>query len=194
MSTLGCRVWKLGGSLLSLPDLRLRLLGLLGSVDSSVHELIVVGGGKAIDAFRELNAVHHFDDSFVHWRCVDLLSITAQLLTQVLPEFELIQSPDELQSLLGSENRRHAIVDVRSFYAPGETSLPENWSTTTDSIAALLTHRIGAELVLLKSCSRPSGSWKTAASAGFVDDHFPAMASKLNQVQAVNLREVAPVQ
>lgn len=193
MAQPACRVWKLGGSLLGLPDLTARIERVLREqpTDPAYHELLIVGGGKMIDAIRDLDEVHHFNADVVHWRCVELLSVSAALLAQLLPEWELIVDVSRLESMLRNRTASRAIVDVSNFYGPANNQLPENWDTTTDSIAALLAARFNAELVLLKSCDPPSEDWSVAARQGYVDLHFPAMAEELKQVRTINLRAPA---
>jgi hypothetical protein len=69
-------------------------------------------------------------------------------------------------------------------------SLPHNWDTTTDSLAALLAQRVSAqELVLLKSCEVPE-QWRPGdrRAAEVVDRAFAGIAHGLTCVRLVNLR------
>ena len=74
--------------------------------------------------------------------------------------------------------------------APGPP-LPEGWEVTSDSIAARIADRLGADrLILLKSANLRAGLSRTeAAAAGLVDPHFPIAARRLENVAYRNLRD-----
>lgn len=183
-SPCGCRplsVVKLGGSLLTRPgladDLKAWTLGRSGST-----HLVIVGGGPIVDAVRTIDRVNRDDPQRVHWRCIDLLQCTFEMVAGWLPEWIAIDLPGRdgdtdgdgdgpedggaagasppasarVASGLGERLTRGAthLVSVRSFYARGDrTPLPESWDTTSDSLAAWLAVLVGAErLVLWKSC------------------------------------------
>ncbi len=86
------------------------------------------------------------------------------------------------------------VLDCFAFAQEDEVrpgALPHTWSVTTDSIAARAALVFRAErLVLLKSTDVPAGtSWDTAAANGWVDAHFPQIASALNcPVEIINFR------
>ncbi len=134
------RVLKLGGSLLLLPNWPERLTAWIESHPATLN-LLLVGGGQIVDAVRELDRQHNLPAPFSHWLCIDLLSATARIASQLLPTFPLITAADELQRIVrdrfssetvagdrGSRPSLRAsatyIVDVRCFYQPpavGET-------------------------------------------------------------------------
>lgn len=188
------RVLKLGGSLLDLPDLNERLQRWLAE-DQALVNLIVVGGGEIVEAVRAMERVHKLDHAFVHWLCVDLLGHTLQIATQVLTGIEAIRTEQELQNYIAHPPSQPftACVDVRTFYRRGRANfgLPENWDTTSDSIAAALAHVVDAdELVLLKSRqTRDLGlDYNAWANGGLVDRAFPTLANRLKSVRIVDLR------
>ena len=243
MSTV--RVLKLGGSLLLLSDWPQRLRCWLSAHPAPLNFLLV-GGGEIIESVRHLDAQHHFPASFSHWLCIDLLSATARIAGQLLPEFPLIATPAELQQIVrqrrcaesptGStsctnadpKNNSNYLVGVSSFYqnpsaqlavvSPTQPArilpakaisqiaspldsmavenftencpLPENWDTTTDSLAAWLARVVGAqELVLFKSMT-PSLKYTTPrdwAEQGIVDAAFADALLGSVSVQIVNL-------
>jgi aspartokinase-like uncharacterized kinase len=69
--------------------------------------------------------------------------------------------------------------------------LPHSWAVTSDSIAARVAVRLGAEeLLLLKSAPLPPGIDRTgAARLGLVDPAFTAVARPLGRVLYLNLRD-----
>lgn len=215
------RVLKLGGSLLLLPDWPRRLTTWL-ELHPAPLNLLLVGGGKIVDAVRELDAEHDLPTAFCHWLCIDLLSATARIAGELLPEFPLLTTPAELQQVVGdrrlSESPRREledssppttrrsssyIVDVSCFYrAPArlavegatagdltavECLLPENWDTTSDSLAAWLASLVGAgELVLFKSTAPSSEhltpqAWVDQAivDASFADNLPPTTSATI---------------
>ena len=176
------------------------------AAQSAGQTLIIIGGGKLIDAVRELDQQHAMPPQQTHWTCVDLLSVTANFAA------DLFGWP-----LLKTEQQWDAVVQQnRTLSSPGVTSLPtvitpavfynertsvseagspisglpNDWRTTTDSIAALLAHRVDAdELVLLKSCPiPPEMSHTKLAQAGIVDNAFPTIARDLRSVRIEQLR------
>lgn len=239
------RILKLGGSLLSLADWPERLHGWLARHPAPLS-LVLVGGGEIVEAVRELDSHHHFPASFTHWLCIDLLSATARIASQLLPTFPLLSSSEDLQRIVSEtpfvaqrlansraalphpQDARVYVVDVTSFYqrpavqatpghdkllSPASTQgavlqfptsysqanvgkraeccpLPENWSTTSDSLAAWLAVVVGAnELVLFKSTT-PEGNCSTPQAwveQGIVDAAFAATLPTHVSVQIVNL-------
>lgn len=185
------RVVKLGGSMLLRADLK-HAVDQWMTIEPAAQTFVVVGGGKLIDAIRELDQVHAMDQREIHWTCVDLLTTTATFVAKTL-QWNLISTPSQWQAVLmeaPQENTPSVIVpDV--FYNrdhlhgnPAEavrSLLPEDWRTTTDSIAAYLAAIIKAdELVLLKSCEIPeSMSSVELAESGIVDQAFPDLAGVL---------------
>ena len=189
------RVVKLGGSLLSRRDWPERLRGWF-SRQPECANLLVVGGGDVIESIRQLDRVHDLSSCFAHWLCIDLLSHTAQIAGQLLPEFPIITAWSDLQQWLSgmpSEGAaRGAIVDVAAFYSRSRSDarLPENWSTTSDSLAALLSTQVGAdEMVLFKSTSYISDAPTATelADAGVVDAAFPKIVPYGLLIRIVNL-------
>ncbi len=187
------RVIKLGGSLLDYPELVPALRRWLAKHPADKN-LIVVGGGGVIEAIRSLDKIHRLNAHFVHWKCVELLRHTAEIASHLFPEFAMVSTAEQLEATTkGTASRLTAIVQVPTFYSQERPhpDLPENWNTTTDSIAALLACELAAqELVLLKSVQPEAGTTSLAAwaGAGLVDECFPKIAGKIPRVRMLNLR------
>src|SRR5690349_6972038 len=79
------RVVKLGGSLLDDPRLVERLRQWL-SLQSPAATAIIVGGGVLADCIRAADRVHQLTPASAHWLAIGCMSLTAQLLTNLLPE------------------------------------------------------------------------------------------------------------
>ena len=186
------RVVKLGGSLLdwdALPQQLRRWLAL----GQPARTLLVVGGGRWVDAVRREDVRRHLDERTAHWTCIDAMSVTARLVADWIREAVLFD--DVGRFLASSEETPLAILDVGRFLRdvepamPGDR-LPESWDVTSDSIAARVARIVGAaELVLLKS-ALPDGSAspQAMAEAGYVDRFYPRAAASLPRVRCVHLR------
>ena len=173
------RVVKVGGSCLMHADLTSLLTGWLER-QPLAQNLLIVGGGQAIEAMRDLAALHRLDEPAMHWRCVRMLRASAEVVAELVPVLQLLSSSEGTETLLGNPPQvGHWLLAVDSFYHPScsaKSGLPEGWATTTDAIAAYLARKAGAdELVLLKSCNVPAdASPESLAAAGVVDPAFPA--------------------
>ena len=196
------RVVKVGGSLLWDQQLETRLNAWFDAQTSSLT-LLVVGGGALADAVRALDRRSGLPAEAAHNLAIRAMQVNSFVLSQLLPNLGWIASLDDWQSQLAATGSgkapRRAILDPAPFMLGDETrrgggKLPCSWQVTSDSIAARLAHVVGAvELVLLKSVlpTRHAAniSFREAANAGYVDEHFPLAAEKLPRVRAVDLRD-----
>lgn len=187
------RVVKVGGSLLGRRD----LIGALSTwfdAQSAGETLVVVGGGRLVDAVRDLDAIRPADPVETHWLCVDLLDITFRLLRDWFP-WPAAHTEAQLEQGLacGFSLEHPTLVAVKSFYGRdrngSEPLLPQDWRTTTDSIAALLARQVSAdELVLLKSCDIEGVTdLGQLASAGVLDEAFPTIARHIASIRIERL-------
>ena len=154
------RVIKLGGSLLELSDLQQRFHAWLG-MQTPARNLIVTGGGKAVEAVRELDATHHFNSKFTHWLCVDLMSVMATLASELLGLEQPLSTPGELSDFLNGTLEIPAIACVQpiAYYTPSiarqsNCSLPESW------IAPVTQSLLGLPVYLVLTNSSYSSRWK----------------------------------
>ena len=189
------RVLKLGGSLLTRKEWPQRLRAWLSGQPAALN-LLVIGGGEIVEAVRDLDSAHQFSPAFAHWLCIDLLSATVQIASCLMPELPVIASPEQLRATLASAHTSTppliCLVHVNAFYGRSATThfLPEDWSTTSDSLAAWLAVQVNAdELVLFKSVATPEGvtSVIELANLGVVDQALGNLADRLNATRIVNL-------
>lgn len=198
-------VAKLGGSLLDLPDWPERFLQWLAA-QGPVQCLVVVGCGSWGDEVRRWDEHHALGDAFCHQLCARLLSLTAETAGRVLSQrrdlpyrvvrVESIEAARALADQGDSARPRSLllVLDAGVFLTRGASDstqpFPENWSVTSDSIAAEAARCWQAEeLALLKS--RPpvdSLNWNDAAEQGLVDREFPRRIADLRSVTWTNLR------
>jgi aspartokinase-like uncharacterized kinase len=186
------RVVRLGGSLLDDPQVVPRLRTWLAAQPPAPNVLIV-GGGAWVEAVRAAFATHGLSLSAAHWLSVRAMGLTARLALALWPEAELLV--DLAAARAWQRTDAPAILDVRRFLEDDATrggpgALPQNWSVTSDSIAAAVALQLEtAELVLLKSAlPRPPHSLTHAAARGYVDAHLPQAARGIAAVRCVNMR------
>jgi hypothetical protein len=124
------------------------------------------------------------------------MTLTARLLANLSAEWTLQTRWDDLRSWTRQSDDQPGarIFDVEAFLGQEEAQLPgrvlpRDWSATSDSIAARISHCLGgAELVLLKSASlTPGMPVDEASEAGYVDRFFPRAVQGLERVRCVNL-------
>lgn len=183
---------KLGGSLLSRPDLGSRLRQWLDHWRKGIEPtlslsiLLLVGGGELVDTLRRSAARYSLSDALCHWLAIDLMAVQGRIVAELLgvPVLELTGAdtlPDSLPEL--------AVLHPRALLDRKPDSLPASWEITSDSIAAYAAHQLGARrLVLLKSVGHCETSLAEAALAGWVDPPFPAWAKNLD-LEWVNLAD-----
>lgn len=194
------RIIKIGGSMLLRDNLASAVNHWL-SAHPAEQTMIIIGGGKLIDAVRELDQNHKMASEQTHWMCVDLLTATARfaadlfgwpLITTEQQWKELVQGGKKFPDSQSHEQQPTVITPTvfynRSTNVP-DTQVPHDWRTTTDSIAALLAHKIDAdELVLLKSCPIAKHmSLSQLADSGIVDEAFPGVAEDLRSIRIEQL-------
>ncbi|WP_254509568.1 hypothetical protein [Anatilimnocola floriformis] len=194
MSRLPIRVVKIGASLLERPKLPEQLRAWLASQHPAVH-ILLSGSGELADAILNWDSRFQLGESTCHWLCIETLSISAQVLQQILPEFSLVRSFHELRERAAAAVSPAVFVfDVQQFLREVEPqlppeSLPHTWEVRTDSIAARLVEVLDAdELVILKSwpCPDPSeisiSDFNSLRKDNFVDEYFPKFAGRIRKL------------
>jgi len=167
-------VIKVGGSLLSDPTTPDRLREFVDSYHDDQINLIV-GGGELIDAIRRLDSVHRLDPRWVHWQCIEALRFTYELVKLWLPAATAIDTQARWKSHIEDLTQGVFLCAIDACYCDEDgDALPCDWTTTSDSIAALLAKKLSAdEVILLKSCDvNHVTTVPQAASQGLVDAAF----------------------
>ena len=191
------RIVKIGGSLFDWPQLPQALCAWLDAEPIATNVLIA-GGGALADIIRQADATFRLGEQQSHCLCLDVMGVTARLLTGLLAgRSRLVDDWDTLVMLRLSQSC--LAFDVRQFLTHVEPlwegdPLPHTWDVTSDSIAARVAIAVGAqELVLLKSCPPGDGQdVRQWAEAGVVDRHFPrAIGGFPGTIRLINLREMA---
>jgi aspartokinase-like uncharacterized kinase len=179
------RVVKFGGSTLSAWDHRESFARWL-SIQSPAQTIVVVGGGCEVRRIAEAQLAEEFSDEEAHWRCIDVMRRNAERLRSQMPDSPWLERLDELPEPSGVDETY--LLDPRRFMeedARGKSPLPASWDVSSDSIAARVAERSGAdELVLLKSALPRD----VRRLNGYVDPYFTSAAKRLPAVRFVNLR------
>lgn len=188
------RVVKVGGSLFDFAGLPVALDDWLARQGNALP-ILVAGGGDLADAIRVASQRFRLDPVSAHWICVDAMTTSARLLAALLPAAEFLNRYEDVQTRLQRHRSAALVFAAGNFLRRIEPrlagpKLPEDWTVTSDSIAARLAVALDAsELVLMKSCDL--GEVRTvrdAAQAGLVDEFFPLAAADLPAIRWVNLR------
>jgi aspartokinase-like uncharacterized kinase len=183
------RVVKLGGSLLDWPHVWERVDHWLQS-EPQCTTVLVVGGGKLVDAIRELDATFAVAATLTHRWSLQAMTVHAELAAERIPGARLLTDPQQLEF---SAAHQRWVADAAVLLPQLEAHascppLPESWDVTSDSIAAWLARVWRAELTLLKSSLPPSKNIATLADCGYVDRYLVEAARGL-ALRCVNLRD-----
>lgn len=187
------RVVKVGGSLLSRPNLPSDLDRWLVQ-QTSAETAVIVGGGARVDAVRRSDQLAPGNQIDIHWKCVDLLEQTRNHMATLI-DWDTVSTSEELDRCIdvGFPSDRPTLVSVCSFYdRRTRVDVPLDWRTTSDTIAAILAIRAKAdELVLLKSCEvDPCADIQSLADRGIVDEALPQVGQDIALIRVERLDAV----
>jgi len=183
-------VLKLGGSLLTIPNLMDRLEAVIDRLRPS-PVLIVPGGGAAADIIRDLDRKLQLSPEKAHRDAIAAMSLNAALLCRLNRSLRLVRNYDEALQVWSEGHS--AVLDADSFLfdqpdKTGVDSLPASWDITSDSIAAWTAGQWQADRVILsKSCDAPETNLSALCQLGMIDRAF---ATSVGQVRTewLNLR------
>jgi aspartokinase-like uncharacterized kinase len=167
-------VLKIGGSLAETG----RLGAVLATVVRSRRRIVIVpGGGAYADAVRAAQAKEGYSDAEAHRRAILAMHRMARDMADMQPRFSAVAT---LENVRGCWRRGAIPVWLPLRLAERDTSLPQDWSVTSDGLAARLSERLGGlPVALLKPCRvRRSATAHTLAAAGIVDPTFAAIVRR----------------
>jgi aspartokinase-like uncharacterized kinase len=183
-------IFKLGGSLLTLPDLAARIAAVLDQ-RAGRPCAILVGGGAAADLVRGWDRTHALGDEAAHHLALQAMRLTARYMEALLPAACVVENTASLREAWSED--KLPLLTADAFLDEAERqqlpTIPHTWDATSDSIAAWLATELNAsELVLLKSTQRPALDLCAALSAGLIDACFPDAAAQVSRLSWANLR------
>lgn len=185
-------VIKLGGSLADYPDDLRRWLKALAEAGKG-RMVIVPGGGIFAAAVREAQKKWGFDDTAAHAMGLRAMEQYGLMLCGMQKDLIPTRTEVEIRKAL-QENQVPVWLPVQTL---ASEDLPPSWDVTSDSLAAWLARRLGAErLVLVKSCPLPEGEMDMAelSRKGIVDAAFPGFVdAAVFDVWLVNREDYARV-
>ncbi|MEZ6058063.1 MAG: hypothetical protein R3C01_15290 [Planctomycetaceae bacterium] len=161
-------VFKVGGSLLDLPDLVEKLQRVL-ALRAEQRRVLVVGGGALVDGVRIWSERFSLTDRVAHELALDAMGTTARLVACLLPTARLCSN--EVECRVAWSHNQCPVVDCQSFLKP-DLSIPIGWHVTSDSLSARVAVALGArELVLLKSINLPQQLGQTGEKSTSHNGH-----------------------
>jgi 5-(aminomethyl)-3-furanmethanol phosphate kinase len=163
-------VVKIGGSLLGSPELE-RWLEIFAKF-SDGNIVIVPGGGVFANAVREAQKLSKISDACAHRLAVLAMDQFGLLLANMNPLIATARTEMEIDERTW---QHRGIVWLPSTMVLADDSIPQSWDVTSDSLAAWLAEKLGAQhLVLVKSekPSEPDLSLRMMTKEGLVDKAF----------------------
>jgi len=138
---------KLGGSWVSNPE----LLKLIDKLYNYRNEpiVLVVGGGKFVDAIRFAHEQINFDEGLAHKLSVKSTEIYARILKNIAPKkISFVKCFSEINS----KKKLEIFLPYKELIK--DKLLKKNWESTSDSIACWLARKIkGKGVIFIKSVS-----------------------------------------
>lgn len=175
---------KLGGSLLDCESLQDLVNECVSEISKEKQPVFVIGGGAVADAVRQWDQIHNLGDKTAHDIALHSLTLTECMIEALIPKCERVV---DIQSLKESEAKGNwPILAANNWLTNSREEfsidLPENWTVTSDSIAAWLAASLNIEeLLLLKSANYCDGTTlEEAVTKGSVDSYFPELIHKIS--------------
>lgn len=160
-------VVKVGGSLAETGALA-EALDVL--VRSEQRLVIVPGGGRFADKVRDLQTAVGFDDGAAHRLAMLGMHQMAETFVSLNSSLTIIDDA-AARDLCFDQDRVPIWVPLPTL--DGDDSIPQNWDTTSDTIAAWLAHKLACPLVLFKSVDiEPNTAAEALTARGIVDRAF----------------------
>jgi probable H4MPT-linked C1 transfer pathway protein len=158
----GLVVVKLGGSLLSTPDVWRDVIATIAAFDTSNRLVVVPGGGPFADRVRDMDARIGLSDTVAHWLAIRAMDQHADLIAAADARLTRV---DDAAGVAAAHAQQRVPVLAPLAWLRRVDPLPHSWEVTSDSIAAWAADVLAAvRLVLIK----PSG----ASGPSAVDRYF----------------------
>jgi len=198
-------ILKLGGSLLDLPDLIARI-EVVRRIEVTGSAAMIIGGGDAADVVRSFDQRYRIGETASHWLAVRAMQFNAHVVAAVLPDAVIAGDIEACRAAWAGGAL--VVIDPFEWLQVEERAgivIPHRWTFTSDSIAAHLATRLGAQrLTLLKSTTNKEDTRDVlnyrfatdvrnevfeAVSEGVVDADFEAASRAVPRIDVINLRD-----
>ncbi len=199
ISSVGRRVVKVGGSLLTRGELPSQLDEWVQRQGADEHTIWLAGGGRLADVVRQWDERFSLQSAALRptLRC---LQASAELLAALRHAGPPLAPSAIRQRLATARRPAEVVLDPQPLVTALSTSVCrrlriDTWEATSDTIAALAAHQLGCrQLVLLKACPIPSPppSLDQLARLGIVDPVFGQAAAGIETVRVEPLRPTPP--
>ncbi len=165
-------IWvvKIGGSLLGSPELE-RWLEIFAKF-SDGNIVIVPGGGLFADAVRDAQKLSKMSDASAHRLAVLAMDQYGLLMASMNPSLAIARTEMEIDERTW---QHRGIVWLPSQMVLADDSIPQTWDVTSDSIAAWLAEKLGAQHLVLVKSDKPDESelcLRMMTKTGMVDQAF----------------------
>lgn len=134
------QVVKIGGSLF--PNYAINLAKKLENTNS----LIVLGGGEFANLIRKYDSKINFSQETNHWTAIDCMDIIAKLVNDKVESTKLAYSIDDAIAI---SDEGFTPIFVVSKFLREDDPFECSWDVTSDSIAAYISHRLNANLLIV---------------------------------------------
>ena len=134
------QVVKIGGSLF--PNYAIDLAKKLENTNS----LIVLGGDEFANLIRKYDSEINFSQETNHWTAIDCMDIIAKLVNDKVESTKLAYSIDDAIAI---SNEGFTPIFVVSKFLREDDPFECSWDVTSDSIAAYISHRLNANLLIV---------------------------------------------
>ncbi|MGD6808296.1 MAG: delta 1-pyrroline-5-carboxylate synthetase [Candidatus Bathyarchaeia archaeon] len=136
---------KVGGSLSKNPEALRKLCQKLSLIAQNHPILVVPGGGKFADCVREADKHFSLSAKVTHRMAILGMDQYGLLLSDLIPNCQVAESLEEAKSACVGR----LVVFLPSRFMFSDDGLPNSWQVTSDSIAAYIAGKLGAEKLLL---------------------------------------------
>lgn len=166
-------VVKLGGSLAE----SRRLASTLKIVGAARQSCVVVpGGGTFADAVRAAHKKHRLPETVSHRMALLAMHQTGMMLSAMHPCLVPAETLSAIRRAM-AESRIPVWLPLKLIDA--DTRVSADWRTTSDALAARLAERLGASVVLVKSCRVDSEATPAQlVRQGIVDPAFAEIVAR----------------
>lgn len=188
-------VIKIGGSLLAEPGVMAKVADWLQRTKRTDQtRVLIAGGGRAVDALREIDAANPLPADASHGAAIRMMDASTRLLTEWIPGSSVAESLEKIEQGGPGDWIFPCFrwLEVCEPFLPGE-KLSVGWQTTSDSIAARMAAVFESRLVVLKhTIERTYVDIAEAAESGVIDPELPRIASQGVGVELVGFVRPGP--